>query len=57
MGKQIVLTVLQCNEPNSRHIIEFGRIPAKESLGVFMADGTPEAFDRDAVHALLKSIH
>ena len=56
-GKPIVLTVLQCSDGSSQRIMEFGRIPAKMGLGVFMADGTPAAFDRDAVHALLKSIH
>ena len=55
-GKPVVLTILQCTDGSSRRIMEFGRIPAKMALAVFMADGTPEAFDRDAVHALLGSI-
>jgi hypothetical protein len=53
-GKLVVLNVLQCT--GDGRITEFGRIPAKMPVGIFMATGTPQAFDRNAVHALIKSI-
>jgi len=55
-GRTIVLTEMRCTDQGSGRIIEFGRIPAKVPIGVFLAQGYAGGFDHDAVRALLRSI-
>ncbi len=55
-GMPIALRVEHCADPERRRIIEFGRIPGNAPFVTIMAAGTPERFDRHAVHQLLASL-
>jgi hypothetical protein len=56
-GKTIVLRAIDCNSGSAAgSTIEFGHIPSKYPLGMIMAIGSPQTFDRRAVHELVRSL-
>ena len=56
-GKPVNLDVLNCRTPAGKStVMELGRIPSKYPIGMIVATGTPQDFDRAALDALVRSI-